>query len=188
MASQSLLWLQENNDVWKKVMIELVKCRKNKVLKELDEIFDDFWYDYEYNNDTNYHLVSDDYCEEIHSGRKLLYWKKIRNSDDNKLKLNKLSRKFKQRMFVFGYEIETIKSKLRVHTPWVYVRWKRFWDIIPNIKALVKYDFTEDYIDTDVYNFDKNSDIKKFLLKMDDKDIKANVTYCSIENKFCGFE
>ena len=44
MASQSpLIWLQETeNDVWEQVMVELVKCRKRDVLKELKSE----WYEY----------------------------------------------------------------------------------------------------------------------------------------------
>ena len=35
MTLSPLLQLQENNDVWEKVMVELVRCRKKNVFKEL---------------------------------------------------------------------------------------------------------------------------------------------------------
>ena len=97
-----------------------------------------------------------------------------------------MSKKFKQRMFVFGFEIQTIKSKLHPSlAPWVYVKWTRFWDTVEKIKALVNCDYRKTNIDTNSYNFDKTRDVKKFLLKMDNKDIEVNIMYCSIENKFC---
>lgn len=93
MTSESpLIYLQNNSDVWEKVMIELVKCRKKKVNDEFYKKWDNFeltknsWYDWEIcNNSRNYiRFITDfKYYSEPYQ----------------------LDYKFKNKIYVYGFEI-----------------------------------------------------------------------------------
>ena len=114
MASQSpLIWLQETeNDVWEQVMVELVKCRKGKVLKELKSE----WSEYKDKLNT---LELDQYLieQEIHPCRIVLCknlepsncsWTKAKYKIiEPSIYLERIDKYFKNRFFVYGFELTT---------------------------------------------------------------------------------
>jgi len=114
MASQSpLIWLQETeNDVWEQVMVELVKCRKGKVLKELKSEWS------EYKSKLSCVVLTQYLAEkEIHPCRVLLF-KNLEPSNCSWTKakykiiepswyLERIERYGFNRLFVYGFELTT---------------------------------------------------------------------------------
>ena len=114
MASQSpLIWLQETeNDVWEQVMVELVKCRKEKVLKELKSE----WSEYK-GKLSGLQPTQCSVEKYIHPCRILLYknlqpvysWgKRCYRIIATYKRLHMLDNIIKNRMFVYGFELTTI--------------------------------------------------------------------------------
>ena len=109
MTLSPLLWLQNTNtDVWEKVMIELVKCRKKNVFKELKSE----WSEYK-SKLSGLQVIQSSVEDYIHPCRILLYKNLERVYTCYRIiaeyrRLHMLDNIIKKRMFVYGYELETV--------------------------------------------------------------------------------
>ena len=113
MALESpLLWLQNTNtDVWEKVMIELVRCRKKNVFKELEHE----WSEYK-SKLSGLQVIQSSVEDYIHPCRILLYknlepvysWgERCHRIIAEYSRLHRLDNIIKNRMFVYGFELIT---------------------------------------------------------------------------------
>ena len=154
-SETSLICLQNNIDVWEKLMIELVKCRKKKVNDEFYKKWEDFeltknsWYDWEIcNNSRNYIRFITDfkyYSEPF-----------------------KLDYKFKNKIYVYGFEIfleclSELLTRNNLHHKLTYLM------KVNNSK--------EDY-----YNLYLKNVLFKFMCKQEEED--NLVVYCDIEKRY----
>ena len=109
MTLSPLLWLQNTNtDVWEKVMIELVRCRKKNVFKE----FKSEWSEYK-SKLSGLQVIQSSVEDYIHPCRILLYKNLERVYTCYRIiaeyrRLHMLDNIIKKRMFVYGFELTTI--------------------------------------------------------------------------------
>ena len=154
MALQSqLLWLQNTNtDVWEKVMIELVKCRKQKVFEELKREWSEYKFKFNCLEMMKY-IIKD----LIHPCRILLYIDKnlelCNNRTEYRIKekyksLERLDNIFKSKIFVYGFELVSSNYiNRRIYTS----RGLTFINVTLEYKNTLNY--------TEIYNYLKLKEI-----------------------------
>lgn len=168
-----LLWLQEKNtDVWEMLMIELVRCRKNRVNDEFDKKWEefkntkDFWYDWmRWNNSRDYirFITNHKYymCEEYES----------------------IKYKFRNKLFVYGFEIRIIEPEEHpnIHNPidLMYFIGNTYYNYESKVKHLIK--LNNHSLKEDMMNVYSNNYFKFMCLQ---EEMDNCIVYCDIEKKY----
>ena len=153
MASQSpLIWLQnKDNDVWELVMVELVKCRKGDVLKELKSE----WSEYKDKLNT---LLLTQYILMLRKKHpcRILLCKNLEPSNysctkarykiiDRSIYLEEIDSYFKNRIFVNGFELTSkryINRRIFTDQGLKYISATlEFIKDIRNVKKICEYEY-----------------------------------------------
>jgi len=168
MTLSPLIWLQnKDTDVWEKVMIELVKCRKKKVNDEFEQKWKEFkttfcsWYDWmRWSNSRN-------------------YIKFITKYKYNICRSDLIDYEFRNKLFVYGFKISVIQP----------VEYDNMYNPINLIYHLSDPDNLENKLqyliksnnEDEILNIYSN-DYFKFLCLQEEKD--NWIIYCHIEERY----
>ena len=168
MTLSPLIWLQNRDtDVWEKVMIELVKCRKKKVHEEFEQKWKEFkttqgsWYDWmRWTNSRNYIKFITKYKYNICGSDVIDY-------------------EFSNKLFVYGFEISVIQPEeydinLIYHISSCY-------NLETKVEYLIKSNNKLDDGSSEILRIYSNDKFKQMCLQEE----KDNwIIYCDIEKRY----